>query len=104
LGLYSEEFERSAAAELEKLTAKQAQEAAAAGSGGGGGGAALATPAKAAAPAEAPPPSAEKDAMSTRLEEIGAAIKAAMAAGDRPKLKELMAARKKLRKAMKALP
>ena len=102
MGLYSEEFERSAAAELEKLTAKQAQEATAAGSGGGG--AALATPAKAAAPAEAPPPSAEKDAMSTRLEEIGAAIKAAMAAGDRPKLKELMAARKKLRKAMKALP
>lgn len=87
----------------ELKAAKQAEEAAAAGSGARD--AAPATPAKAAAPAaEAPPPSAEKDAMSAQLEAIGAAIKAAMAAGDRPKLKELMTERKKVRKAIKALP
>ena len=98
--MYSEEFARAADAELNKLRAKQAEEAAAAPT----------TPAKATAaekedaPVPVVPPSAEKEALNVELATIATAIKAAMAAQERATLKELMKERKKIRKAIKALP
>jgi len=99
VGMYSEEFAKAAKEELEKLRAKQAKEAISA---------APTTPLKAATKTASEkvevPPSAEKAALTGKLVSIATAIKAAMAAQERAKLKELMAERKKIRKAIKALP